>query len=126
GFLFDLEGNRLTNRRGFTRGILSPSAYLPAKKWLATTVKSSWPTTPAGVAVLNAETLEEIIQLPTGNYIKTLSFSRDGRWLASYSGDVRVWRTEDWHPITIKHSGGRAEVHFGALSFLGNGDHIAV
>jgi len=73
GFLFDFEGNRLTNRRGLTRGILSPSAYLPAKKWLATTVKSLWPTPPSAVAVLNAETLEEIIQLPTGNYTKTIS-----------------------------------------------------
>jgi len=126
GFLFDLEGNRLTNRRGFTRGILSPSAYLPAKKWLATTVKSLWPTPPSAVAVLNAETLEEIIQLPTGNYIKTISFSRNGQWLAAYSGVVRVWRTEDWRPISIKHSSGRGGVHFGGLGFLGEGDRIAI
>jgi eukaryotic-like serine/threonine-protein kinase len=126
GFLFDLEGNRLTNRRGFTQGILSPSAYLPAKKWLATTVKSLWPTPPSSVAVLNAETLEEIIQLPTGNYIKTISFSRDGQWLAAYAGGIRVWRTDDWRPISIKHSSGRGGVHFGALGFLGDGDRIAV
>jgi eukaryotic-like serine/threonine-protein kinase len=126
GFLFDLEGNRLTNRRGFTQGILSPSAYLPAKKWLATTVKSLWPTPPSAVAVLNAETLQEIIQLPTGNYIKTLSFSRDGQWLAAYSGQVRVWRTDDWRPISIKHSGGRGSPHFGGLGFLGDGDRIAI
>ncbi len=127
GFLFDMEGDRLTNRRGFTRGILSPSAYLPAKKWLATTVKSLWPTPPSAVAVLNAETLEEIIQLPIGNDIKTISFSRDGRWLAAYSrAGVRVWRTEDWSPVSITHSGSRGGAHFGGLGFLGDGDRIAV
>jgi WD40 repeat protein/serine/threonine protein kinase len=121
GFLFDLEGNRLTNRRCFTRGILSPSAYLPAKKWLASTVTNS-----SGVAVLNAETLEQIVELATDNYVKVISFSRDGQWLAAYSGEVRVWRTEDWRPISIQHPGGRGDLHFGALGFLGNGDHIAI
>jgi len=128
GFLFDLEGNRLTNRRGFTRGILSPSAYLPAKKWLATSASNMVTGVghSSGVSVLNAETLEEIIQLSTPDYVKAMSFSRDGRWLAAYSGEVRVWRTEDWRPISIKHSGNRGGPHFGALGFLGNGDRIAV
>jgi WD40 repeat protein/serine/threonine protein kinase len=121
GFLFDLEGNRLTNRRGFTRGILSPSAYLPAKKWLASSATNS-----SGVTIRNAETFEEIVQLSTRNYVKAMSFSRDGQWLAAYSGEVRVWRTDNWNPISIKHSGGRGGPHFGALGFLGDGDRIAV
>src|SRR5262249_51820210 len=64
-------------------------------------------------------------QLPIGNDIKAISFSRDGQWLAAYAGDVHVWRTDDWRPITIKHSGGRGGVHFGGLGFLGDGDRIA-
>jgi len=127
GFLFDLEGNRLTNRRGFTRGILSPSAYLPAKKWLATSTSNmATHGHSSSVSVLNAETLEEIIQLPTRDYVKVISFSRDGQWLAAYSGEVRVWRTDNWTLISIKHSGGRGGPHFGALGFLGDGDRIAI
>ena len=121
-FLFDV-GSRLTNRRVIGRTVFGGSAFLPAKRWLA---RSQMGSNEFGISIMNVDTLDEVRQLSTGNYAKTISFSPDGRRLAVYSGEVRVWRIDDWQSISIGHQSGRGGVHFGALAFLGAGERIAI
>ena len=122
--LFDFGTTRLTNRRVFGRSEFSVSAFFPVKKWLAVSEMDSngW-----GISVVNTATQDEIIRLPSPNFVKAISLSRDGQWLAAYhgGGEVRLWRTDDWRPTSITHRGNEG-LHFGALGFLGAGDRIAV
>ena len=72
---------------------LAVSAYLPARKWLAS---SQLDSNLYGISVLNIATLDEVIRLPASNGVKAMSVSSDGQWFAACQndGEVRVWRTE--------------------------------
>ncbi|PYJ93095.1 MAG: hypothetical protein DME23_26605, partial [Verrucomicrobia bacterium] len=69
------------------------------------------------VSVLNAATLNEVIQLPAPDFVKAMSVSRDGQWFAAYQndGEVRVWRTDDWKLAVTVPSRAGAGIHFGAV-----------
>jgi eukaryotic-like serine/threonine-protein kinase len=128
-FLFDVGANRLTNRRIFGQSPYAVSAYLPAKKWLLSSFVESnrW-----GVSVLNADTLEEVKQLPTSSIgIRTIAVSRDGAWIATYqsvgTAAVNVWSTADWTGNLIEDpTQTGSSYQAGGVGFLGAGERIAV
>ena len=115
----------MTNRRVFGRSQLAVSAFLPERKWLASSQVDS---NRYGISVLNIATLDEVIRLPASSGVKSLSFSRDGQWFAACQndGEVRVWRTDDWKLATTVPSRAVGGVHFGAVDFLSSGDRIAI
>ncbi|MBI5385254.1 MAG: protein kinase [Verrucomicrobia bacterium] len=122
--LFDLTSDRLTNRRVLGASPVSVSAFLPEKRWLATSQVGA----NRHIAILNFTTMEAITRLPVPSAVRDMEFSRDGQRLAAYhaGGEVRVWRTDDWSYIPIMHSSGNSGVHFAGLSFLGSGERIAI
>src|SRR5437870_2062400 len=63
--LFDLEATRLTNRRAIGRSPLAVPVFLPGRKWL---MSSQVDSNRYSVSVLNAATLNEVIQLPAPDF----------------------------------------------------------
>jgi len=122
--LFDLSLGRLTNRRVVSATPVGVSAFLPEKKWLA----SSQVGANRHIAIQNFDTMEVIKQLPVPSAVRDMKFSRDGQRLVAYhaGGEVRVWRTDDWSHIPIMHQSGNTDVHFAGLHFLGSGEQIAI
>jgi WD40 repeat protein/serine/threonine protein kinase len=122
--LFDLASDRLMNRRVLSGSPVGVSAFLPSKRWLA----SSQVGANRHIAILNFTTMEVITRLPVPSAVRDMEFSPDGQRLAAYhaGGEVRVWRTDDWSHIPIMHSSGNSGVHFAGLSFLGSGERIAI
>src|SRR5437667_273170 len=112
--LFDLGATRLTNRRAIGRSPLAVPVFLPGRKWL---MSSQVDSNRYSVSVLNAATLNEVIQLPAPDFVKAMSVSRDGQWFAAYQndGEVRVWRTDDWKLAVTVPSRAGAGIHFGAV-----------
>jgi len=123
-FLFDLASDRLTNRRIIGESPVSVSAFLPEKRWLA----SSQLGANRHIAIIDFTTMEVLKRLPVPSAVRDMAFSRDGQRLAAYhaGGEVRVWRTDDWSHIPIMHSSGNPGVHFAGLGFLGSGERIAI
>ena len=82
----------------------------------------------SGISVLNAVTLEEVVQLSTPHSVKMMTVSRDGKRLAAYcaGGEAKIWRTDDWGPISITEPKGSGGMHGRAMDFLGNGDRTAM
>ena len=122
--LFDLASDRLTNRRVLGGSPVGVSAFLPEKRWLA----SSQVGANRHIAIHNFTTMEVITRLPVPSAVRDMEFSRDGQRLAAYhaGGEVRVWRTDDWSHIPIMHSSGNSGVHFAGLSFLDSGERVAI
>jgi WD40 repeat protein/serine/threonine protein kinase len=123
-FLFDLSSDRLTNRRMVGDSPVSVSAFLPEKRWLATSQVGS----NRHIAIHDFTTMVVLKRLPVPSAVRDMAFSRDGHRLAAYhaGGEVRVWRTDDWSHIPILHSSGTPGVHFAGLGFLGPGERLAI
>ena len=135
--LFDFGATQLSNRRVFGRGILGVSAFIPSRNWLV----CSRPGTNGdfNLSVLDFATLDEVARQPIPGVLKTASVSRDGGRLAAYLSrddprsrgyqpgeEVRIWQCGDWQHVSILQSNGNSAAHFGALSFLGAGDRLAI
>jgi hypothetical protein len=84
--LFDLTSNRLTNRRVLGGSPVSVSAFLPEKRWLATSQVGA----NRHIAILNFTTMEVIRRLPVPSAVRDMEFSRDGQRLAAYHAGGEV------------------------------------
>ena len=122
--LFDLASDRLSNRRVLAGTPVGVSAFHPEKRWLA----SSQVGANRHIAILNFTSMEVIKRLPVPSAVRDMEFSRDGQRLAAYhaNGEVRVWRTDDWSHVPIRHSSGSSGVHFAGVSFIGSGERVGI
>lgn len=120
-FVFDLTKKpiqELESDYGVYDVAFSPD---PASKWLAA---ASYGRV---VVIWDSLTGKKLIDLEghTGS-VRRISFSGDGKYLASASNDsVRLWRCDDWQPLLVLETQSRGTA-FPAIAFQPNSYRLAV
>lgn len=118
------------------RGSIEAIAFSPDGQWLATASSSFGGQFAAGsgsggdgtARVWNASTGHEIARMQHNGDVKSLAFSRDGKWLATGSrdGTARIWEAGNGREILrVEHRSREYPPNVDGLAFSPNGELLA-